>query len=45
MFEKDLKYNFANGLLPIYKLFIIDNYNMSLDDMIELVIKKEPCIN
>ena len=42
--KQDLKYAFANGLLPIYKLFIISNHDMSLGDMIDIVIKKEPCI-
>lgn len=42
--KQDLKYAFANGILPIYKLFFIFNHDMSLGDMIDIVIKKEPCI-
>lgn len=43
--EQDLKEVFACGLLPIYKLYIIHNHNISLGDMIDFVIKKETCIN
>ena len=42
--EQDLKDAFLYGLSPIYKLFIISNHDMSLGDMIDIVIKKEPCI-
>lgn len=42
--EQDMKDAFSNGLLPIYKLFFIDNHDMSLDNMIDLILKKEPCI-
>jgi len=44
MSEQDLKDAFVNGLLPIYKLFVISNHDMSLGDMIDIIIKKEPCI-
>ena len=43
--EQDMKDDFVDGLLPIYKLFIIDNHAMNLGDMIDLMVKKEPCIN
>lgn len=45
MLEQDMKDAFSNGLFPIYKLFIIDNHDMSLGNMIYLIIMKEPCIN
>lgn len=44
MLEQDLKDTFTNGLLPIYNLFIISNHDMSLGDMIDIIIKKEPYI-
>lgn len=39
-----MKYAFSNGIFPIYKLFFSDNHT-SLGDMIDIIIKKEPCIN
>lgn len=43
--EQELKHIFTDSLLPIFKLFIIDNHVISLGDMIDILIKKEPCIN
>ena len=43
--KQELKDAFANGLLPIFRLFIISHNDILLGDMIDFVIKKEPCIN
>lgn len=43
--EQELKDTFASGLLPIYKLLVISNHDISLGDMIDLVNNKAPCIN
>ena len=44
MDEHELKHIFVDGLLPIYKLYVISNHDMSLGYMIDIVTKKEPCI-
>jgi len=42
--EQDLKDTFMNALLPAYKLLLISNHNMTLWNMMDVVLKKEPCI-
>lgn len=38
--EYELKYIFFGSLLPQYKLFVISNHDLSLGDMIDIIIKK-----
>lgn len=43
--EQDLKDNFANDLLLMYKLLVISNHDLKLVKMIDILFKKEDCIN
>lgn len=45
MEEHELKQIFVDSIFPSYKLFVISNHDLSLGDMIDIITKKESCIN